>query len=172
MAKAIHRDAKAGRLERDDQDQARGQHMNRTDFLTYNGRAQTVSGWANELNISVKRFRERMRKGGIEAAMQPRKRGRKQTALVLTHNGETKSVLDWAYELGISASALRIRLAKHPVDVALAPRIPRPRAPDRVCEYDRYRNKAHWYGEPERLHNGKYYSTGHLEKYIRSAWAA
>lgn len=145
--------------------------MNRTDFLTYNGRTQTVSGWANELNISVKLFQDRFRRGGIECAMHPSKRGRKSNVMLLEYNGETKTISEWAWGLGISQQALRFRLEKHPVAIALAPKLPkRELAPEH--EYDRHRNKAHWYGEPERLHNGKYYSTGHLEKYIRSAWAA
>ncbi len=145
--------------------------MNRTDFLTYNGRTQTVAGWANEFNISIKRFMYRVRRDGIEGAMQPRKRGRKATVMLLEHNGETKTIQKWADEIGITSQALRFRLEKHQLDVALAPRLPKPE-PATEHEYDRHRNKAHWYGEPERLANGKYYRTEHLEKYIRSAWAA
>ncbi len=145
--------------------------MNRTDFLTYNGRTQTVSGWANELNISVKLFQDRFRRGGIECAMHPSKRGRKSNVMLLEYNGETKTISEWAHELDITPQALRFRLEKHPVAVALAPKLPKPE-PSPEHEYDRHRNKAHWFGEPERLYNGKYFRTEHLEKYIRSAWAA
>jgi hypothetical protein len=146
--------------------------MKLTDFLTYNGRTQTVSGWANELNISVKRFFERIRVKGIDYAMQPRKRARKDNLQMLEHNGEIRPLIDWAADLGISAQALRDRLAKHPIDVALKPKLPKQEKPHREYIHDRHRNKAHYYGEPEKLANGKYYRTGHLEKYIRSAWAA
>jgi len=146
--------------------------IRKKDFISYKGRTQSVSGWANELNISVKRFLARIRESGIENAMEPRKRGRKCTTLVIEHNGERKTVKELASGLGISAQALRNRLAKLPVDIALAPKKPKEPTPGRVYEYDRHRNKAHYFGEPERLHNGKYFRTEHLEKYIRSAWAA
>jgi hypothetical protein len=36
---------------------------------------------------------------------------------------------------------------------------------------DRIRNRAQHYGEPETTWSGKVFRTGHLEKYIRTAWA-
>lgn len=40
----------------------------------------------------------------------------------------------------------------------------------REYKHDRFRNKCHHYGEPEKTKTGKWYRTEHLEQYLRQSW--
>lgn len=88
--------------------------------LTYNGRTQNLSSWANELGISVPLLQDRLKKshGDADVALDLSKNF--MARKLLTYRGETKGVMEWVRTLGISKTTLLRRLQQHNGDMEAA----------------------------------------------------
>lgn len=76
-------------------------------FITYNGKTQTIAQWSRELNIKRGCLELRYHKGWeVEDILNPIKCfSRKRT--FITYNGETKSITAWAKEIHIHLDKLK-----------------------------------------------------------------
>lgn len=90
--------------------------------ITYNGRSQTVTEWANELGIHVNTLRKRIAKWGIESAFSTpidKRYSREVSRRYIEFNGKTKTLTEWAREIGISHVSLEKRIKNWGVEEAL-----------------------------------------------------
>lgn len=99
------------------------QANNRRDnqFLTHNGKTQTISQWAKELNINESTLRNRIQRGWADEEIFKKSA---QSTHYITFNGETKSLRQWSICTGISYSTLQSRLHRFNWDVEKAFTIP------------------------------------------------
>jgi len=75
-------------------------------LLTFNGKTQCLSAWAEELKIPYGRIEMRLRKGwSIKDAL-----SKPKPDLILTFNGESKPLKQWAREIGIKHTTLWNRI--------------------------------------------------------------
>lgn len=95
------------------------QANNRRDnqFLTYDGKTQTISQWAKELNVNESTLRNRMQRGWSDEEIILKSI---QSTHYITFNNETKSLRQWAIDTGISYSTLQSRLYKFHWDIEKA----------------------------------------------------
>lgn len=95
------------------------QANNRRDnkFLTYNGKTQTISQWAKELNIHENTLRDRIQKGWSEKEIFSKP---VQSTHYITFRGETKSLRQWSISTGINYSTLQSRLYEFHWDIEKA----------------------------------------------------
>lgn len=95
------------------------QANNRRDnqFLTYNGKTQTIAQWAKELNINQNTLRNRIQKGWSDGEIFSKS---VQSRHNITFNGETKSLRQWSIDTGISYSTLQSRLYEFNWDIEKA----------------------------------------------------
>lgn len=78
-------------------------------LLTYDNKTQTISQWANELNINETTLRNRIQRGWPECKVFEKASTRTHQ---ISFNGETKSLRQWAIHTGISYSTLQNRIYK------------------------------------------------------------
>ncbi len=86
-------------------------------FLTHNGKTQTIAQWAKELNINENTLRNRIQKKLPEEKIFS---GAVQSKHNITFNGETKSLRQWSIDTGINYSTLQSRLYKFNWDIEKA----------------------------------------------------
>lgn len=95
------------------------QTLNRTitRYITFEGRTQCLTDWANEVGMSVTGLASRIDGGWpLEKALSVEPKSQKR---LIEFNGKIKTVSEWADEIGIGASSLSTRLARWPVERAL-----------------------------------------------------
>lgn len=89
--------------------QARNKRNNR--LITYQGRTQCLTDWAEELGIGVHTLLHRLGKLGwsVEDAFTTpvQRQARKYASEAITFNGKTQRLSEWARELGIGYRLLR-----------------------------------------------------------------
>lgn len=89
------------------------QHNNKNSnhLITYQGKTQSVSQWAEELNINVETLFTRIHKlnWSVEKAFTTPVKKRKR---LITYQGKTQSIADWAREVGIKRQTLNARLIR------------------------------------------------------------
>lgn len=78
-------------------------------LLTYNGKTQTVTQWAEDLNINESTLRSRIDRGLTDEQVltTPKGCGKKKGK---TFNGQTKTLKEWAEYTGISYKTLSKRI--------------------------------------------------------------
>jgi hypothetical protein len=97
--------------------------------LTFDGRTQSMSAWARELNTSQQALAHRLRNGwSVEQALTTPVSAtgnpmmRRGTPRLVTFNGKTQMLSAWARELGLQLGTLSARLRKGmSVERALTP---------------------------------------------------
>ena len=93
-----------------------------TRFITFNGKTQSMSEWARELNISREAIFNRLKRGlPLHEVLRKEKhthRGENHFETLVTFNGQTLNQKQWAEKLGISATSLGRRLRKMSVEEA------------------------------------------------------
>lgn len=76
-------------------------------LVTYNGKTQTISQWADELNINVKTLYTRFERGfSVERALNYNYK----KSHAITYMGKKQTVVEWAKEFNINAQTLYTRL--------------------------------------------------------------
>jgi hypothetical protein len=77
-------------------------------LLTYQGKTQTVSQWAEELEVNHGMIRHRLKAGASaeKALLLPPKRTKGVAPLSFTYQGKTQTVEQWAEELEVQASTI------------------------------------------------------------------
>lgn len=89
-------------------EQQRNKNNNRN--ITYLGKTQCVTDWANELGIDPRRLFQRFARGwSVDQALQTRLGGRRRT---VSYAGKTQCIVEWARELGVSRNTIARRLRK------------------------------------------------------------
>ena len=79
-------------------------------LITYNGKTQTESQWADELGISFAVLRNRLHKGIPSDRAFENKDLR--TASKITYQGKTQTIAEWARETGVNRKNISRRLAR------------------------------------------------------------
>jgi len=80
-------------------------------FITYQGKTQTVSQWAEELGVNHGMIRHRL-KAGVpteQALSLPPKMNKRDTPLSFTYQGKTQTLVKWAEELEVPARTIESR---------------------------------------------------------------
>lgn len=80
-----------------------------TAYLTYNGKTQSLTQWARELEIAKTSLQNRLLRGwSLEKALSTPATAPNQT--ILSWNGKTQTLNEWAAELEVNSNALLKRL--------------------------------------------------------------
>ncbi len=98
-------------------------------LITYQGKTQSVSAWAKELDISISTIAYRLRRRfSTEQVLSKNPLPRRKTAHCVTYQGKTQSIYTWAAEIGMDYATLRSRILNYKWSLQKAfttPTIPR-----------------------------------------------
>ena len=79
-------------------------------LITYNGKTQTESQWADELGISFTVLRNRLHKGfPLDKAFEDKDL---READKITYQGKTQTISEWARETGVNRKNISRRLGR------------------------------------------------------------
>jgi len=91
-----------------------------TALITFDGRAQSLSAWAREIDISIALLHQRLQDWTVEEALTTPVGGRRNN---ITFNGKTQTLSAWSREIGVRRATIRRRIAKGlPMTEVLKPR--------------------------------------------------
>lgn len=95
------------------------QNNNKSDtkLITYNGKTQSLSKWAKELNIKMTTLNARIYK--YKMPLDEAFKSKNKTTKLITYKGETHSVREWATILHIDRTTLGWRLKRWNIERAL-----------------------------------------------------
>jgi len=106
--------------------------------LTYEGRTQSLTDWANEIGLNVSTLRARIDHYDWPLDKALTTKARKLGPRLLTWDGVTKPLIEWAKETGLSVSTIhnRIFLYNWTVEDALTTPVGRPTRADRLITHN------------------------------------
>ena len=87
----------------------RGRNKRNAVMLTHNGKTQSMSAWAEELDIKLATLWQRKKMGWSDEDIITKPCVAKSPEVLLTHNGKTQNQEAWAKELGLSGNAIHQR---------------------------------------------------------------